>query len=195
MTSPTSLRERSKAKRRAAIQRSAMRLFAERGYEGTTIADIADDAEVAPRTVTLYFSSKLELALSTTSDMTARLTEILEADPGISFTDAIDRWSKAEATTADPELTAATSAMFEANPTLARLSSGRVTEAAGVVFSALFAEMAIDRDSPMAAIASAAASAALAAYLTVGLSPGADPGLHDDFMRYLRAIVAGARPV
>ncbi|MFD5763974.1 TetR family transcriptional regulator, partial [Streptomyces sp. NPDC127044] len=56
------LRERSKARRREAIVRAAYELFAERGFDATTIADIAAAAEVSPRTVTLYFPSNLELA-------------------------------------------------------------------------------------------------------------------------------------
>jgi len=58
------LRERSKARRRAAIIRAAYELFAERGYDATTVADIAEahgaGLEVRPRpegglTITVSF--------------------------------------------------------------------------------------------------------------------------------------------
>ena len=55
---PLGLRERSKARRRALIIQTAMRLFAERGYTHTTVADIAEAAELAPRTVAGYFPTK-----------------------------------------------------------------------------------------------------------------------------------------
>src|SRR5580698_5529588 len=55
--------ERRKRRTRHAIQKAALDLFAERGYRETTIHDIADRAEVAPRTVTVHFPAKEELLL------------------------------------------------------------------------------------------------------------------------------------
>jgi AcrR family transcriptional regulator len=55
--------ERRKRRTRQAIQKAAFELFAERGYRETTINDIAQRAEVAPRTVTVHFPAKEELLL------------------------------------------------------------------------------------------------------------------------------------
>jgi AcrR family transcriptional regulator len=55
---PTGLRERKKAKTRAAIQRHALRLFHEQGYSATTVDQIAAAAEISPSTFFRYFPTK-----------------------------------------------------------------------------------------------------------------------------------------
>jgi AcrR family transcriptional regulator len=59
-----SLRERKKARTREAIIDAALDLFERDGYDNTTIEDIAEAAEVSPRTFFRYFDSKLELIMA-----------------------------------------------------------------------------------------------------------------------------------
>ncbi|MCM3923118.1 TetR family transcriptional regulator [Frankia sp. AiPs1] len=66
--SGTGLRERKKAKTRAAIQQEALRLFREQGYEATTMEQIAEAAEVSQSTVFRYFPTKDELVVSDEQD-------------------------------------------------------------------------------------------------------------------------------
>jgi AcrR family transcriptional regulator len=57
------LRERKKARTRAEIQRQALRLFRQRGYEATTVARIAEAAEVSESTFFRYFPTKEDVVL------------------------------------------------------------------------------------------------------------------------------------
>jgi AcrR family transcriptional regulator len=58
VTARPGLRERKKQQTREKIARAGLDLFAERGYEQTTLADIADAADVSTRTIFAYFQSK-----------------------------------------------------------------------------------------------------------------------------------------
>src|ERR1700728_3435419 len=85
--------ERRKRRTRQAIQKAALELFAERGYRETTINDIAERAEVAPRTVTVHFPAKEELLLDAEPFTLGSLSERLSARrPHESALEALRDW-------------------------------------------------------------------------------------------------------
>jgi AcrR family transcriptional regulator len=100
--------ERRKRRTRHAIQKAALDLFAERGYRETTINDIADRAEVAPRTVTVHFPAKDELLFDAEPFTLESLTKRLAArELNESALDALREWmatTMANAETNAPEL-------------------------------------------------------------------------------------------
>lgn len=61
VTPPPTLRERKRARTRAAIVAAGVDLFERVGYHETTIADIAAAADIGTRTFFSYFASKEEL--------------------------------------------------------------------------------------------------------------------------------------
>jgi AcrR family transcriptional regulator len=62
------LREDRRTRTRQAIQEHAMRLFAERGFDATTVADVAAAAEVSSMTVFRHFPTKEDLVLTDDED-------------------------------------------------------------------------------------------------------------------------------
>src|SRR5690242_11171163 len=77
----TGLRERKKRETRDALTRTALGLFAERGYDETTLADIAEAAGVSTRTIFAYFPSKEDILFCTMAQMSGSLAEALATRP------------------------------------------------------------------------------------------------------------------
>lgn len=91
-TSPTKLglRERKKQQTRDTIARAALQLFAERGYDETTLAEIAEAADVSPRTIFGYFQSKEDILFCEEPEFLDNLKRRLdERPPGATTIDAI----------------------------------------------------------------------------------------------------------
>jgi AcrR family transcriptional regulator len=75
------LRERKKAQTRKAIADSAKRMFAERSYAKVTVAEIADAANIAVKTLFTYFASKEDILFEGEDDACEALVDHVAGRP------------------------------------------------------------------------------------------------------------------
>src|SRR5437899_7716324 len=86
------LREWKKARTRREIADSAMQLFAQRGFDGVTVAEVAAAAGVSEKTVFNYFPTKEDLFFDEVPAREAALVEAIRArEPGESIVAALRR--------------------------------------------------------------------------------------------------------
>jgi AcrR family transcriptional regulator len=116
-TQTEGLRERKKRQTRAAIAQAAMALFAARGFDAVTVAEVARAADVSEKTVFNYFPAKEDLVLHGGAERRAALIEAIRARPRgaslvkpfrestMGFLDAVER-GPVEAIVAVPRLVA-----------------------------------------------------------------------------------------
>src|SRR4051812_29582616 len=83
------LRERKKRVTRTAIADAARRLFAERGYDAVTVAEVARAADVSEKTVFNHFPAKEDLVFAGGEELRAALVAAVRDRPaGTSVLDA-----------------------------------------------------------------------------------------------------------
>jgi AcrR family transcriptional regulator len=185
------LRERSKTRRREAIVRAAFVLFAERGYHATTVADIAEAAEVAPRTAALYFPAKQDIALSRFSAFADRLAgAIRDRGAGETTLDVTGHLLRTEdARTGDGQIRELGRRMFAANPELRALRNARMSATIDEAATAI----ARDSGRPVGEVGARLAAVVVAAILVELADSAPGPGhtdAVDTALRLLRAAIA-----
>jgi AcrR family transcriptional regulator len=79
MSSEPGLRERKKQLTRSAIADTAARLFAARGFDAVTVADVAREAEVSVGTVFNYFPAKEDLFYGPMEEFGSELVEAVRS--------------------------------------------------------------------------------------------------------------------
>jgi AcrR family transcriptional regulator len=75
------LRERKKQRTREALTDAAFGLFQRKGFDATTIDEIAEAVDVSPRTFFRYFTSKEDVVLSLLDQQLGAVLEALAARP------------------------------------------------------------------------------------------------------------------
>jgi AcrR family transcriptional regulator len=134
---PTGLRERKKQRTRDALVRAALELFTTKGYEQTTVDEIADAVEVSQRTFFRYFANKEEAAFAVQDLVESHVVTALRERPaGEGPLEALrravlDSWStmdEAIEATIPVELFMRSYQLIESTPTLLAVHLRRSTE-------------------------------------------------------------------
>ena len=163
-TSPAKLglRERKKLQTRDTIARVALELFAERGYDETTLAEIAEAADVSPRTIFSYFDSKEEILFCEAPPELSRLKEKLEQRPEGSTT--IDTLRDLLSSMAPPdELAKLRKQIIVSSPELKLKMRARVAELEPILVESFAKDLDTDPDDIRALLIAASATAAFTA--------------------------------
>jgi AcrR family transcriptional regulator len=116
-----SLRDRRKRRTAEAIVAAALELFAERGFERTTVDQIAAAADISRRTFFRYFADKEELFFAEDERLLEVVEATLDAAPaGEPVLELARRATRALAarSTADPERRLARERLIAATPAL-----------------------------------------------------------------------------
>jgi AcrR family transcriptional regulator len=116
---PLGRRERKKAATRAAILEAATALFLERGFDAVTVREIADRADVTPKTVFTHFPQKEALVFADERERHERLVAAVRDRPsGVSVSDALKAHYLAEIAELRTEPQSRILALMEGTPAL-----------------------------------------------------------------------------
>lgn len=146
LTARPSSRARQADARRDELLRTALRLFAERGFDGTTIADIATATGTAHGLVYHYFSSKNELLVAVLERFSflPELRRLLDVSPEREAADVLTeiavRFSALLRERAD--LLRLVSRESQTNPVVAAALAGVMVEGTEVISTYLHARIA-----------------------------------------------------
>src|ERR1700744_5340820 len=103
------------------LEQAAMELFEERGYEGTTVADIAERAGLTKRTFFRYFTDKREVLFSGSEILEETMIKgVLDAPAKATPLDAVAAGLDASALVFEqiPDRAGKRQALLDANPEL-----------------------------------------------------------------------------
>ena len=163
-TSPVrpGLRERKKQQTRETIVRVALELFAQRGYDETTLAEIAEAADVSPRTIFSYFESKEDILFCEAPTPLEELKRALTERP--EGTTTIDTLRELLSSMPPPgDLSKLTKQVIVSNPALQLKMRARVAELEPILIESFAKDLGSDPGDIRALLIAASATAAFVA--------------------------------
>jgi AcrR family transcriptional regulator len=141
----TGLRERKKRATRTAIHEAGMALFADQGFAGTTIDDIAERADVSRATVFSYFPTKEDIVFGDAPAAIDALASALRERPsGTDVITCVRTWLGQLSGWLEPGLVLQVRLMREV-PTVGARRLRQNRELEDVIAGALVEELGLDR--------------------------------------------------
>ncbi len=198
---PLDRRQRKKQRTRAAIQAAAVELFTERGYRDTTIAAIADAADVAVRTVTGHFPAKEDLLFADDPFTAASLAARLAVRDGVPVLDAFRGWMATTMAALTAERTqefwrqrSLRSRLVLENPELRGRARSAYHELESVVAAAIAAERGeVAHALAPRLVAITVVSGVREVYASHEAQPGTSTPSKDDLLALIDRVIAFAR--
>jgi AcrR family transcriptional regulator len=191
------LRQRKKERTREAIVDAALALFAERGFESTTVADIAAAADIAPRTFFGYFPAKEDVVFHDFDAVHDALRlRLRDREPGETAIDAMRAWIAGLVAQADfkDERERCRHQIVRDTPALQDRDRALLGRFEGLIAEAVAADLDVAPSSLRARIVGAAATAAMSTLEELygdGHDELADPmAVVDEALVFLRGGVA-----
>ena len=166
-----------------------MRLFAEQGYEATTVAEIARAADVSTRSVSMYFPTKFDIATASSDAAAKRLTAALhEASESASPVDVFADWLENDSSYVDDEEWQLRAGMIHANPVLSSSGTASLTALMDAATAAVARDLNVSSEDAAVQIALSVFGSMIAQYQ---LLPGATK-MDAPTLAKIRAALEGA---
>jgi AcrR family transcriptional regulator len=161
MNGQPGLRERKKQRTRETIARAAHELFVERGYQATTLPEIAEAADVSTRTIFAYFPSKEDILFSDLEQMKDALTRALAERPeGKDALETVRDFILFSRPAETNELGAQLHLCISSDPTLRNHLRARITQLEEVIAPAIAADLGVSEDDTRTQLVTASLTAA-----------------------------------
>jgi AcrR family transcriptional regulator len=155
------LRERKKQRTRDTITRAAHRLFVERGYQATTLPEIAEAADISTRTIFAYFPSKEDILFSHLELMKAALAQALAERPeGKDALETIREFILSTPQTDKDEIDSQLHGCITNDPTLRSHLRARIAQLEEIIAPAIAADLDVPVDDPRTQLVTASLTAA-----------------------------------
>jgi AcrR family transcriptional regulator len=190
------LRERKKQRTREQIVEAAFKLFHQRGWHATTVADIAAAADIAPRTFFAYFPSKEAVVFYDFDPVLASVKATVEQRPeGETAIDALRRWldESLPAKRNQTEKGELRRCLIADEPALAAHSRQLLARFEDVLREGVARDLGDPPDSLRAKLVAAAATAAINAIEDSGTGKAEGMEMLDQALVFLRAGVEALR--